>query len=141
MGSHFLLNEIGLLILHKDPVSRLEHLGSARVWLTGPLEEITGGRTLHRGEEHVLSSQRSIHSSQAADGGHTTTWLLRSQCKGSQCTACFKHISTLNTCVSICIFMCAYQVVSVYVLIDESMLEVHVCIGFDPPTPTSGPQH
>lgn len=76
MGSHFLLNEIGLLVLHKNPVSRLEHLGSARVWQTGPLEEMTGGRTLHCGEEHVLSLQRSIHSSQAADGGHTTTWVL-----------------------------------------------------------------
>lgn len=29
---------------------------------------------LHRGEEHVLSWPRSIHSSQAAAGGHTTTW-------------------------------------------------------------------
>lgn len=106
MGSHFLLNEIGLLILHKDPVSRLEHLGSARVWLTGPLEEITGGRTLHRGEEHVLSLQRSIHSSQAADGGHTTTWLLKSQCKAvsaQHASNIFLHLTHVYLFVYLCV--------------------------------------
>lgn len=61
-----------------------------------------------------------------------TAWLLRSQCRAVSAQHASSIFLHFNACVSISIVMCAYQVVSVYVLIDESMLEVHVCIGFDP---------